>query len=90
MKSTDYRVCESFVTYTILNLVYGSPTYELRFGRGLRQGDPLSPFLFLISAEDLNVMLKTSVDASLFRGCLLGERQDSHGKILVYNLQMTL
>jgi len=49
---------ECISTTTTFVLVNGSPTDEFKFERGLRQGDPLSPFLFLIAAEGLNVMMK--------------------------------
>jgi len=47
-------------------LVNGCPNDEFIFERGLRQGDPLSPFLFLLAAECLNVMMNAMVDNGLF------------------------
>jgi len=38
----------------------------------LRQGDPFSPFLFLIAVEGLNVMMKALVEAGLFSGYKVG------------------
>ena len=53
-------------------LVNGSPTAEFPLKRGLRQGDPLSPFLFLLVAEGLNVLMKAVVDSNLFTGSKFG------------------
>ncbi|PNX83583.1 ribonuclease H, partial [Trifolium pratense] len=49
-------------------LVNCSPTDEFPLERGLRQGDPLSPFLFLLAAEGLNVWMKVMVERNLFMG----------------------
>ncbi|XP_024642310.1 uncharacterized protein [Medicago truncatula] len=52
--------------------VNGSPTDEFPLVRGLRQSDLLSPFLFLLAAEGLNVVMKSLVEAQLFSGYSIG------------------
>lgn len=42
-------------------LVNGSPSGEFNLERGIRQGDPLSPFLFLVPTEGLNFLYEESV-----------------------------
>ncbi|MCH80186.1 LINE-1 reverse transcriptase like, partial [Trifolium medium] len=49
-------------------LVNGSPTEDFVVGKGLRQGDPLSPFLFLIVAEGLTGLMCKAVDNGFFQG----------------------
>ncbi|GJR65479.1 hypothetical protein Tco_0011544 [Tanacetum coccineum] len=53
-------------------LVNGSPTKEFAMERSIRQGDPLSPFLFLIVAESLNVAMQEAVRGGLFDGVKVG------------------
>ncbi|GJS65193.1 putative RNA-directed DNA polymerase, eukaryota, reverse transcriptase zinc-binding domain protein [Tanacetum coccineum] len=49
-------------------LVNGSPSAEFLISRGLRQGDPLSQFLFLIIMEGLNIALKDPVGSGFIHG----------------------
>ncbi|GKB37421.1 putative RNA-directed DNA polymerase, eukaryota, reverse transcriptase zinc-binding domain protein [Tanacetum coccineum] len=51
----------------------GSPSKEFRMERGLRQGDPLSPFLFLLVAEALQVSILEACNKGIFRGVSLSD-----------------
>jgi hypothetical protein len=62
-------------------LVNVNSTDEFPLERGLRQGDPLSPFLFLLVAEGLNVLMQAMVETNVFTGYRIG-MQDS---IYVHN-----
>ncbi|PNX81845.1 cysteine-rich receptor-like protein kinase [Trifolium pratense] len=54
-------------------LINGSPTEDFTVGKGLRQGDPLSPFLFLIAAEGLTGMVNKAVDIGKFAGFMVND-----------------
>ncbi|KAK2433359.1 hypothetical protein QL285_018637 [Trifolium repens] len=67
------KECVSTATASVL--VNGSPTEEFPLERGLRQGDPLSPFLFLLAAEGLNVLMEAVVEHNLFTGFRVGQQE---------------
>lgn len=48
--------------------VDGSPTNEFKISKGVRQGDPLSPFLLIIAMEALNAAIEAAKDKGLFKG----------------------
>nr|GEX86381.1 RNA-directed DNA polymerase, eukaryota [Tanacetum cinerariifolium] len=52
-------------------LINGSPTLEFQFFKGLKQGDPLSPFLFILLMESLHLSFQRVVDVGLFSGIKL-------------------
>jgi hypothetical protein len=49
-------------------LVNGSPTEEINTHRGLKQGDPLAPFLFLVVAEGFSGLMRNAVNLNLYEG----------------------
>eukprot|EP00253_Pinus_taeda_P006105 PITA_06105 len=55
-------------------LLNGSPSSPFYPTRGIRQGDPLSPFLFVLMAEGLSRLLKSAVSSQFLKGISLHGR----------------
>ncbi|CAN6573468.1 unnamed protein product [Malus baccata var. baccata] len=72
------KECISTVSFSIL--INGSPTGYIQPQRGLRQGDPLSPFLFLICTEGFSSLIKNGME----RGALHGYRFIPNGTPLTH------
>ncbi|KAJ0780408.1 putative RNA-directed DNA polymerase [Helianthus annuus] len=52
-------------------LVNGSPTFEFGCHKGMRQGDPISPFLFVIVMEALSCMFNKASSLGIVKGVSL-------------------
>ena len=61
------RMCFSNMSYYIA--VNGAEIGPVVPSRGLRQGDPISPYLFLIVAEGLSLLIQDSENRGLLHGC---------------------
>ncbi|PNX64989.1 ribonuclease H, partial [Trifolium pratense] len=48
-------------------LVNGSPTEQIDISKGLKQGDPLAPFLFNLVSEGLGALMKNAVTLGYFK-----------------------
>ena len=72
--------CKGMASASVL--VNDSPTTKFPLKHGLCQGDPF-PFLFLLAAEGINVMMKAVVDSQLFTGYKFG----THDGLSVSHLQ---
>ena len=59
----------SLVTTAFFNiLLNGSLTNTFQPSRGIRKGDPLSPFLFILMAEGLSRLILTQAERGELRG----------------------
>lgn len=64
--------CVKMVTYSIK--VNGEPMGMIHPERGIRQGDPLSPFLFLLCTEGVHALIKHSARIGDLKGFSLCKR----------------
>ncbi|KAK2659185.1 hypothetical protein Ddye_005718 [Dipteronia dyeriana] len=65
------------LTPSISVLVNGSPSNPFNLERGIRQGDPILPFLFNIVIESLSCLLKKAFELDMLRGAVFG-REELH------------
>jgi len=64
--------CVRTVSYSIL--INGRPHGSFVPSRGLRQGDPLSPYLFILCAEALSSLIKSAVSDGRISGIPISRR----------------
>ena len=59
-------MCISTISYLVL--INGEAKGNIVPSMGLRQGDPISPYLFLLCAEGLSAMLRKEEEQGKIRG----------------------
>nr|GEX58751.1 hypothetical protein [Tanacetum cinerariifolium] len=69
-------------------LVNGSPTSEFQFHRGLKQGDPLAPYLFILIMESLHLSFSRVIEAGVFTGGRLTLLISVLGSTPIYNMSL--
>lgn len=75
-------IMESVTTVTYTLLINGSPSQSFKPEKGLRQGDPLSPYLFLFCASVLSIELMKAERNKEIKGVKLGRQGQTFTHLL--------
>nr|GFC58758.1 RNA-directed DNA polymerase, eukaryota, reverse transcriptase zinc-binding domain protein [Tanacetum cinerariifolium] len=68
-----YWILGSLSSGKASDLVNGSPTLEFQFYCGLKQGDPLAPYLFILIMESLHLSFARVIEAGFFKGVKISD-----------------
>ena len=68
---------ERVVHFHCYFLYYGSPKGFFGSSRGLRQGDPLSPYLFVLGIEALSLMINKVAEGCYISGYIFDGRDNT-------------
>ena len=79
--------CIGTVSFSVL--INGTSSGFFKISRGLRQGDPLSPYLFVIVMEALSCLLKRAKEGGFLSGWQLSGRGGGEWRSLICCLRMT-
>ncbi|KAL0700618.1 hypothetical protein Bca4012_056740 [Brassica carinata] len=60
------KMCITTVSYSVL--VNGEPTRSIKPQRGLRQGDPISPYLYILCTEGLSRLIRQNIQHRKIHG----------------------
>ena len=72
--------CISTVKFSVL--INGFPSGFFQSSRGLRQGDPLSPYLFVITMEVFSCLLRRAISGGFLSGWRVRDRSGEGVQIL--------
>lgn len=64
--------CVSSVSFSVL--INGSPYGSFQASRGIRQGDPLSPYLFILCADVLSSLISNAQSEKRIQGIRVSNR----------------